>query len=152
MTDIDRVDDNPDAYDGLDDVAKAAVQAWIQHAAAPASARSSSWSSSFLKQEFEAVGFPITNGAFKGAMLAAGYEPKKRSDAPDWYFAVRPRALGSARMKRPPILRHGETFPLSHLTPDEHVAFDTVVEAAREHVHKASGSMRVPPEHHDVGP
>src|SRR6266566_3722626 len=108
MTDIDRVDDNPDAYDGLDDVAKA-------------------------------------------ALLAAGYEPKKRSDAPDWYFAVRPRALGSARMKRPPILRHGETFPLSHLTPDEHVAFDTVVEAAREHVHKASGSMRVPPEHNDVG-
>jgi hypothetical protein len=47
MSDIDHVDDNPDVYDGLDDMAKA-----------HASAHSSSWSSSFLEQEFEAVVFP----------------------------------------------------------------------------------------------
>ncbi len=150
MTNTDHVDNSLDAYDALTDMAKAALQAWIQHAVAPAPARTNAWSSSFLKQEFEAVGFSITNGAFKGAMLAAGYEPKKRSDAPDWYFAVKPRALGSARMKRPPILRRGETFPLSHLTRDECLAFDAVVEAARAHLRKPSSSMQVSPEYLDV--
>ncbi len=47
-------------------------------------------------------------------------------------------------MKRPPILRHGETFSLSHLTRDERVAFDGVIEEAREHLRKPSSSSRFP--------
>jgi hypothetical protein len=53
MTNTDHVDNSPDAYDGLTNMAIAALQAWIQHAVAPASARTNAWSSSFLKQEFE---------------------------------------------------------------------------------------------------
>jgi hypothetical protein len=150
MADTDRLDNSPEMYDELTDRAKAVLQAWIQHALVSASVRSSSWSSSFLKQEFEAVGFDISNGAFKGAMRAAGYEPKKRSDAPDWYFAVRPRAPGSAVRKRPPILRRGETFTLKYLTSEEHVAFNALVEAAHELVHKPSISIQPSPEHVDT--
>ena len=84
-------------------------------------------------------------------MLAAGYEPKKRSDHPDWYFAVKPRAIGTTRMKRPPILLRGKTFLLNHLTIEEHVAFDALVEAAYEDVRKQAISMQASPEHVDSG-
>ncbi len=74
MRDADWLDDHPDAYDRLTATAKEALHVWIRQARAPASPHNTTWSSSFLKREFEAVGFALTNGEFKGAMLAAGYE------------------------------------------------------------------------------
>ncbi|MDP9476457.1 MAG: hypothetical protein M3R38_12375 [Actinomycetota bacterium] len=43
-----------------------------------------------MKHDFEtAGGFYVTNGQFKGAMLAAGYQPAKRGEQ-NWRFRQKP--------------------------------------------------------------
>jgi len=67
--------DTPEAYDDLTALEKDALAYWIDHAMCKA-ARYSKCSSYETKHDFEAEGFYVTNGQFKGAMLAAGYQPK----------------------------------------------------------------------------
>jgi hypothetical protein len=151
MRDAEWLDDHPDAYERLTAMAQEALHVWIRHALAPASPQNTTWSSSFLKREFEAVGFALTNGEFKGAMLTAGYEPKKRSDSPDWYFAVKTRTVGSAQMKRPAILGPGKTFPLTHLTMEERDAFDALAALAHNHIRKHALPIQASPAPLDPG-
>ena len=52
-----------------------------------------------LKHDFEHSpgGFYITNGAFKGAMIKAGFNYKDYTDSPNWHFNV---SKGSIRKIR----------------------------------------------------
>ena len=43
-----------------------------------------------LKYEFEAEGFYVTNGQFKGAMLTIGFVPKDEYTL-NWQFRIQPR-------------------------------------------------------------
>ena len=42
-----------------------------------------------IKHDFEREGFYLTNGQFKGAMLAAGYDPEKANEL-NWTFKIKP--------------------------------------------------------------
>lgn len=79
--------DQPTEYDRLSDLEKTALQAWIQSSIRPAGRYNASTSYG-LKHRFEAVGFYITNGAFKGAMVAAGYKPRDET-AHNWQFKIK---------------------------------------------------------------
>lgn len=81
--------DLPSDYTTLSDLEQTALQAWIRLAIRPARRyhRSTSYG---LKHHFEKVGFYITNGAFKGAMQAAGYAPRTPT-ARNWEFKIRLR-------------------------------------------------------------
>ncbi len=85
---------SPGLYNRLSPSNQASVQAWIQRAISPGTGRTSDgrMSSYGLKHCFERSpgGFYLTNGAFKGAMLAAGYEPRD-STALNWQFRIEPR-------------------------------------------------------------
>jgi hypothetical protein len=89
---------NPSEYDELLDAEKAALQAWIQLAVEPADRADMCRNSYGMKHDFEAVGFYVTNGMFKGAMLAAGYQPTEttRNDI-NWKFRAKPRWWGGSR-------------------------------------------------------
>lgn len=80
--------DLPSEYDRLKDDTKRAIQAWIRSNVVPAKSRSKQ-SSYGLKHICEhAIGCYISNGEFKGAMLAAGYEPKDR-ERQNWYWHIK---------------------------------------------------------------
>lgn len=86
---------DPTAYATLSASKQATVQAWIRRAIAPGTGRTSAgrMSSYGLKHLFERsapVGFYMTNGQFKGAMCAAGYEPRDPA-ALNWQFRIEVR-------------------------------------------------------------
>jgi hypothetical protein len=83
-------DAHPDRYEELADGQKAALSAWIGKAFKPSDTELGQ-SSYNLKHEFERshAGFYVTDGQFKGAMLAAGYEPHDADPYPwSWYFEI----------------------------------------------------------------
>ncbi|PLS84379.1 MAG: hypothetical protein CYG60_18270 [Actinobacteria bacterium] len=81
--------DDPREYENLGPTEQAALRAWIEVAMKPAG-RVGPSTSYVMKHDFEAAGgFYVSNGAFKGAMLDAGYKPVKRSDQ-NWRFRQRP--------------------------------------------------------------
>jgi hypothetical protein len=79
----------PSAYAKLPDGKKTALQGWIREALLPSDAKGH-YSSYGLKHAFadSDVGFYVTNGEFKGAMLVAGYGPINRH-ALNWMFGYR---------------------------------------------------------------
>ncbi len=82
--------DPPGEFDALSPHEQAALLFWIRHAMKPAVTfgRDSSYG---LKHLFEdATGLYFSNGSFKGAMLAAGHNPKDRLQR-NWTFDSRPR-------------------------------------------------------------
>lgn len=88
-------EDDPREYAKLSDAQKEALRAWIALVMRPVKTVGPSTSYT-MKHDFERVGFYVTNGAFKGAMLAFGYEPAER-EALNWRFRQRPtnkRAVG----------------------------------------------------------
>jgi hypothetical protein len=84
--------DSPAEFDVLPPAKQAALLAWIAQVMKPASTfgRHTSYG---IKHAFEDVGFYVTNGEFKGAMLVAGYVPKD-PDELNWTFKARPRVRG----------------------------------------------------------
>jgi hypothetical protein len=68
----------------------AALAAWIAMTMHLIKAANQHQNSCALKGVFErsAGGFALTNGQFKGAMLAAGYQPVN-SEQPNWTFYIR---------------------------------------------------------------
>ncbi len=98
------------SYNTLSPAQQAALHAWVGHAIRPGTGRTSAgrMSSYGLKHCFERSpgGFYLTNGAFKGAMLAAGYEPRD-STALNWQFRIEPRC---PRRRRQQFLGRG-TYP-----------------------------------------
>ncbi len=81
----------PADYDTLSAANKSVLQAWIAVHVQPG--RLSRRDSYSVKHDFERMsgGFYITNGQFKGAMLAAGYKPCKEDVEHDinWRFHAR---------------------------------------------------------------
>jgi len=82
---------NPQAYHRLSRQQREALQAWITTTFAPGT-RAHPLTSYTWKHRFEGSesGFYLTNGAFKGAMLAAGYQPTKQTAKDiNWRFRVK---------------------------------------------------------------
>ena len=87
---------DPTTYGCMPDALKTAVQQWIKLTIQPAKRVYDKRNSYGLKHDFErsAPGIScayMTNGQFKGAMLAAGYEPVDRSED-EWHFKIQPRS------------------------------------------------------------
>ncbi len=80
----------PEDHDALDREEQAALRAWIDANMWPAKTPDPYQTSYGLKHRFEdsESGFYLTNGALKGAMLAAGYEPADPSEL-NWRFRAR---------------------------------------------------------------
>lgn len=79
---------DPIAYDQLDTEIRIALDNWI--ATTPIKVLCNTSTSYGLKHKFQdATGIYVTNGQFKGAMLANGYEPYNRA-LKNWRFK-RPR-------------------------------------------------------------
>jgi len=81
---------DPSRFYDLDLHEQSSLVEWIKDVLAPAKNkfRRSSYS---MKHDFqrEPDGFYIYNGAFKGAMLAAGFDPVD-AKIMNWYFRVKP--------------------------------------------------------------
>lgn len=101
--------DLPEAYNDLGQVEKEALAYWINHAMCNA-ARYSQRTSYGIKHDFEREGFYITNGQFKGAMLAAGYQPEDASEL-NWMFKVKPCKDASLPLDDPAKFRIGKDQP-----------------------------------------
>ena len=99
-------EDDPRDHENLGRDEQAALQAWIAVAMKPA--RTVGPSTSYvMKHDFESAGgFYVTNGQMKGAMLAAGYKPSKRSEQ-NWRFRQRPTN------------KHADGYSYYHPLPDE---------------------------------
>src|SRR5208283_1682034 len=86
----DRVLSDPERFRQLDPAQQAALVNWVRDVLMPAKTvfRRSSYG---MKHDFarDRDGFYIWNGAFKGAMLAAGYRPVD-ADELNWRFRVKP--------------------------------------------------------------
>jgi hypothetical protein len=80
--------DLPAAYDELNQAEKDALVYWIEHAICSAT-RYSNRTSYGIKHDFEREAFYLTNGQFKGAMLAAGYQPEDAQEL-NWTFKIKP--------------------------------------------------------------
>src|SRR5215216_889971 len=82
-------EDRPEAYARLAPAEQAALLEWIRLAIKPAKTVDRSTTSYGIKHDFEKVGFYITNGQFKGTMVAAGYAPVDPNEL-NWEFRIRP--------------------------------------------------------------
>lgn len=90
---------HPDDYERLAAAEKRALVTWINAVMAPAYRVDTHATSYGMKHDFEEVGFYVTNGQFKGAMLACGYKPVDPA-ALNWRFRVKPRYRYSLRAPR----------------------------------------------------
>jgi hypothetical protein len=88
--------DSPTEFDALPPEKQAALLVWIAQAMKPAAVFGRHTSYSMKHAAEEVLGY-VSNGEFKGAMLAAGYEPKDLDEL-NWTFKARPcvRGLGIA--------------------------------------------------------
>ena len=83
---------HPDEYNDLTSKEKEVLNEWIREVLEPCRIKSFSRSiptSYGLKHRFQYsdVGFYVTNGQFKGAMLVAGFEPAYHDDL-NWRFRL----------------------------------------------------------------
>lgn len=79
---------NPQEYKSLTKTQKKALQFWISRAFTEAKTINRNQSFYGLKHHFEFYGFYVNNGAFKGAMLKAGYRPDNHYDL-NWLFKIK---------------------------------------------------------------
>ena len=102
--------DDPATFSKLTDAEQHAIKLWISFAIRPA--KTKHWSSSYgLKHHLERdTRNYFTNGQFKGAMLAKGYDPVDPW-AKNWRFRIRPAS-------RLDSLKHGD-FNINHLSETE---------------------------------
>jgi hypothetical protein len=124
--------DEPEAYQALTDPEKAALLEWIRLAVKPAKTRLPGRTSYGIKHDFERDAFYVTNGEFKGALLAAGLEPAATAGRSNWPFKIRPacpnRLTPGAHV--PVRLGGGNRFGLWHLPPEERAEFERLVRTA----------------------
>lgn len=90
------LENRPEHYDELADCDKYVLQEWIRECLDPYVTKNYNYSvptSYALKHAFQYsnTGFYITNGQFKGAMLAAGHHPKDPLTL-NWVFKLGKRA------------------------------------------------------------
>ena len=86
--------DRPEQFDLLEDDKKEILLSWIRDNLEPRKAFNEYHSSYGLKHIVEHMtGQYYYNGAFKGAMLKAGYTPKRELDQ-NWIFAISEKSPG----------------------------------------------------------
>jgi hypothetical protein len=115
--------DRPEAYARLAPAEQAALLEWIRLAIKPAKTVDRSTTSYGIKHDFEKVGFYITNGQFKGTMVAAGYAPVDPNEL-NWEFRIRP--TGKLRESK-----NGTLYHVDHLTPEDKEDLDALVRASQ---------------------
>lgn len=79
---------NPQQYKSLTKTEKDVLQFWIYRAFIEAKTVNRNHTSYGLKHHFEFYGFYVNNGAFKGAMLKAGYRADNPYDL-NWLFNIK---------------------------------------------------------------
>jgi hypothetical protein len=132
----------PEAYAQLTPTEQAALQEWIRLAIRPSrgTGKYNAADSYSLKHDFErAPGFYITNGAFKGAMRAAGYEPVDPT-ALNWQFRIA-RAIPKGQAQGIYLHAYGPhgrgefppgwPFTIRHLPAEQTAQFDALVAQAK---------------------
>jgi hypothetical protein len=134
-------EDRPEAYEKLAPAEQTALLEWIRLAIKPAKTIAPNTSYG-IKHDFESVGFYISNGQLKGAMLTAGYAPVD-PDELNWEFRIRPTGKRSKS-------RNGAIYHVEHLTPQEREDLEALTRVARngqrrryEETHKDSPIPRV---------
>jgi hypothetical protein len=115
-------DDYPEAYEKLAPAEQAALLEWIRLTIKPVKTVAPSTSYG-IKHTFEEVGFYISNGQFKGAMLAAGYAPVN-PDELNWEFRIRP--TGKRHQSK-----NGTVYHVDHLIPEEREDLDALARAGK---------------------
>lgn len=87
-------DDDFHQFKGLSNSEKAELIAWIVNAFEPTEGVTDERTSQDFRYYFghTPLGFHVTNGAFKGAMLTAGFFPQSGSGK-DWRFDVTPASV-----------------------------------------------------------
>jgi hypothetical protein len=115
-------EDRPEAYEKLAPAEQAALLEWIRLAIKPAKTIAPNTSYG-IKHDFEWVGFYISNGQLKGAMLTAGYVPGD-PDELSWEFRIRPTGKRSKS-------RNGAIYHVEHLTPQEREDLEALTRVAR---------------------
>ena len=116
-------EDRPEAYEKLAPAEQAALLEWIRLAIKPAKTVAPSISYG-IKHDFEVVGFYISNGQLKGAMLTAGYTPVDPEEL-NWEFRFRPTAKRSKS-------KNGALYHVEHLTPEEREDLESLVRIAKK--------------------
>jgi hypothetical protein len=88
---------SPIEYEKLESSQKSLVVTWIKENFEHRKSINYRHSSYELKHIFERShdGFYITNGAFKGALLAAGFT--NHNDGMNWYFAITERSIKESK-------------------------------------------------------
>jgi len=124
--------DLPAAYDELSQAEKDALAYWIEHAICKAT-RYSKRTSYGIKHDFERDGFYLTNGQFKGAMLAAGHQPENAQEL-NWRFKVKPYKENQRPSDDPGWFRIGQ----DEQTQQEFARLLALVEEAEEQGKKTS--------------
>jgi hypothetical protein len=115
-------EDRPEAYEKLSPAEQAALLEWIRLAIKPAKTVAPSISYG-IKHDFERAGFYVTNGQFKGAMLATGYA-LVNPDELNWEFRIRP--TGKRRESK-----DGTVYHVDHLAPEERKDLEALARAAQ---------------------
>jgi hypothetical protein len=116
-------EDRPEAYEKLAPAEQAALLEWTRLAIKPAKTIAPNTSYG-IKHDFESVGFYISNGQLKGAMLTAGYAPVD-PDELNWEFRIRPTGKRSKS-------RNGAIYHVDHLTPEEREDLEALVRVAEK--------------------
>ena len=116
-------EDRPEAYEKLAPAEQAALLEWIRLAIKPAKTIAPNTSYG-IKHDFESVGFYISNGQLKGAMLTAGYAPVD-PDELNWEFKIRP--TGKRRESK-----NGAIYHIDHLALEEREDLETLVRVAEK--------------------
>jgi hypothetical protein len=124
--------DLPAVYDELNQAEKDALAYWIEHAICKAT-KYSNRTSYGIKHDFEREEFYITNGQFKGAMLAAGYQPEDAQEL-NWTFKIKPYKANLRPGDDPGWFRLGQDEP----TCREFAHLLTLVREAEEHVEQTA--------------
>jgi hypothetical protein len=116
-------EDRPEAYEKLAPAEQAALLEWTRLAMKPTKSVAPNTSYG-IKHDFEEVGFYITNGQFKGAMLTAGYAPAN-PDELNWEFRIRP--TGKRRESK-----NGAIYHIDHLALEEREDLEALVRVAEK--------------------
>lgn len=105
-----------------------ALLLWIEHVMEAADTKYKRSSYEF-KHDFEWIGFYITNGMVKGAMLVSGYQPVAR-EGYNWFYNIRPKHQPSNRGTQTPGARGASQFLLPPLEASEQAFFDATLKRA----------------------
>jgi hypothetical protein len=133
--------DRPEEYEKLSPAEQATLLEWIRLAIKPAKTPVVETSYG-IKHDFEyATRLYVSNGQFKGAMLAEGYAPVNPGEQ-NWRFRIRPTGRFSES-------KDGSIYHIEHLTADEReglAALARVADRAQDRRYEAERRLKQHPD------